>query len=368
MNSPKIGQAGPTARTLRATINNLVNNSQGCGLGGSVNIESGAFEFSSGSSRYACESCARQQAFTRECATCRRAPGNNVSFLAGRGDGVYSSVIFYGQGGLDALATVWVFDEHNAFSQSTLPAINSGLKDINVLSDLLMPGLVEYLDLPGIVVGEIDSSSPPLVASDVGMRIFDDAMVVVPWSEGHKYTVAVYFEPVISSLGLDIQLGADRDTLTGGFEESLRPRVAIAIDSTHASEILAIDKELAQRHDWARQHDAWATMAVASNLAESNGPAVAYNNGLLWLRYLGNAGMPALDRVSVLYVVEALGWFVQASAEGDDEATVQIQKLYARYGDTLLDPNLLGLAVTSRGFALTQEVEDFVRDVCAAAS
>ena len=218
--------------------------------------------------------------------------------------------------GLDALATVWVFDEHNAFSQSTLPAINSGLKDINVLSDLLMPGLVEYLDLPGIVVGEIDSSSPPLVASDVGMRIFDDAMVVVPWSEGHKYTVAVYFEPVISSLGLDIQLGADRDTLTGGFEESLRPRVAIAIDSTHASEILAIDKELAQRHDWARQHDAWATMAVASNLAESNGPAVAYNNGLLWLRYLGNAGMPALDRVSVLYVVEALGWFVQASAEG----------------------------------------------------
>lgn len=369
MNPPKIGQAEPTAPTLRASITNLATHSQGSGLGGSVNVESGAFEFSSRRSRYACESCADQRGFTRECATCGRAPGNNISFLAGRGDGVYSSVVFYGQGGLDALATVWVFDEHNAFSQSTLTAINSGLKGVDVLKDLLVPGLVEYLDLPGIVVGEIDSAdNESLVGSDVSMRIFDDAMVVVPWSEGHKYTIAVYFEPVISSLGLEIGLGGDRDGLTGGFEESLRPRVAIAIDSRYASEILSIDSELAERHDWARQHDAWATMPVASNLSASNGPAVAHNNGLLWLRYLEIAGMPALDKVSALYFVEALGWFVQASAEGDDEATVQIQKIYARYGSTLLDRNFLELAVISRGFALTHEVEEFVRDVCAAAT
>ena len=109
-------------------------------------------------------------------------------------------------------------------------------------------------------------------------------------------------------------------------------------------------------------------MAVASSLAESNGPAVTYMNGLLWLSYSEIAGMPALGNVSMVYAVEALSWFLQASAEGDDEAKVETQKLCARYGDALLDRSCLGLAVTSRGFAPTQEVEDFVRDVCAPAS
>ena len=367
MNPPKIGQPGSPGRTLLATINNLVSHSHGQGLGGAVNIESGTFEFSSGRSRYACESCVAQRGFTRQCGVCGRASGNNVSFLAGRGDGVYSSVVFYGQGGLDALASVWVFDEDNAFSQSILPAIDSGLKDVAIVRDLLLPGVDPFLDLPGVVVGEVASSEDGLAASDVAMRIFEDAMVVVPWSEERNYTVAVYFEPVTASFGSAVELGADRDWLTGGFEQSLRPRVAVAIDSVYASGILAIDDELAKRHNWARQHEAWATMAVASNLAKSNGPAVALNNGLLWLRYLESAGMPDFGKVSVVYAAEAMGWFLQASAEGDDEATVQIQRLYTRYGEALLERNFLGLAVTSRGFALTQEVEEFVRDVCGVA-
>lgn len=124
------------------------------------------------------------------------------------------------------------------------------MKDVDVLSDLLVSGLVEYLDRPGIVEGEIDSSEHVLVASDAGMRIFDDAMVVVPWPEGHEYAIAVYFGPVIAWLGLAVHMGADREALRGGFEESLRHRVAIEIDSMHASEILALDGQLAERHDW----------------------------------------------------------------------------------------------------------------------
>lgn len=205
------------SQSLRFTIANLVDNSLGSGLGGSVNIESGKFEFSSRQSRYSCEDCAGQLGFTRDCPTCGRESGNNVSFLAGRGDGVYSSVVFYGQASEQALATVLVFDEDNLFAQSTLSAIDSGLDDIDPLADLLVPNLGDYLDLPGTVVGGIDCSEGSLVASDAGLRIFEDAMVVVPWSEGYQYTVAVYWEPVIDSLGVALELGGDRDALTGGF-------------------------------------------------------------------------------------------------------------------------------------------------------
>lgn len=360
---PRPGSEGMT-QSLRFTIANLVDNSAGSGLCGSVNIESGKFEFSSLRSWYSCEDCAGQLGFTRDCPACGRGLGNNVSFLAGRGDGVYSSVVFYGQADEQVLATALVFDEDNSFAESTLTAIHSGLDDIDPVADLLVPNLGDYLDLPGTVVGEIDCSEGSLVASDAELRIFEDAMVVVPWSAGHQYTVAVYWEPVIDSLGTALALGGDRDALTGGFEESLRPRVAVAVDSRYASEILGVDKELAENHDWARQHSAWESMPVASNLLESNGPAVALNNGLLWLKYLEMSGMPDVNEDSAVYIVEALGWFIQAAAESDDVAVGKIQKLHTRYGDRILNPDFLEIVVTTRGFALTDELNQFVRDIC----
>jgi hypothetical protein len=358
--------SGVKPKTLRTTVENLLQNCAGLGPTGSVNVESGSFEFSEGFCRYACEACASYRGFTRECKRCGRAPGNNVSFLAGRGDGVYSSVTFYGAEGSEALAVLWIFDEDNAFSQASATALTNGLDKIDVSGDLLVPALADYLDLSGVMVGKIDASEAPLVSSDPMMTVIEDAMVTVPFSEGHSYSIALFFEPVLSSptVQMALRLGQSPEEITGGFKQSLRPRVAIAIQSDRADELLALDPELSANHDWERQHDGWATMQVAGNIGSSNGTAVAYNNGLLWRSFLERVGMGSTAPGVVVYLVEAMGWFVQAACEGDEDAKEQVRELNAHYDGKLIDPDFLGLAVTNRGFALTEELEAFVRDVC----
>jgi len=362
---PPSKRLGSGDMKLANVIQALIDHSRGSGLTGAVNIESGHLEFSAHPPGYSCASCADEPRFTVMCDTCGRRPGNNVSFLAGSGDGVYASVGFFAKTGIKMIAAVWILDDGNGFASATLPAVQSGFEGMDVAADLLVPALERYWNLSGEVIGEIDASDSALIVADRGMTIFEDALVSFPFSQGGTYKIVLFGEPVLlsESVGTALALGGDENSFTGGFPGSLLARVAIAVESSLADEIFPPLQDQPAGHDWDAQWAAWNTMLVNSNLAASNGPTAALNNGYLWLRFLEQQPPGSLEGLALIYVQECFGWFVQAACEGDEEAKEQVRALNARYDKKLVEPSFLSDVAAFRGFVLTPEVQEFISNL-----
>jgi len=361
---PPLERRGDGGMKLGDVVQALIDTSRGAGLTGAVNIESGYLEFSAHPPKYSCVLCADESQFSVTCDTCGRRPGNNVSFLAGSGDGVYASVGFFAKTGIQMTATVWVLDDGNGFASETLPVVQSGFEGMDVAADLLVPALDRYWNLSGEVVGEIDASDSALIVADRGMTIFEDALVSFPFSQGSKYQIVLFGEPVLlsESVELALALGGDESSFTGGFPGSLLARVAIAIESSLADELFSSGQNRPAGHDWIAQWAAWNKMLVISNLAASNGPTAALNNGYLWLRFLESQPPGSLEGLALVYVQECFGWFLQAACEGVEEAKEQMRTLNSRYDRKLVDSVFLRDVAAFRGFALTPELQEFVAD------
>jgi len=368
---PQESGFGNLDMTAGAAIQAVLDHSMGTSLAGAINIESGSVEFSSHPPKYACSACRDEKSFSVACDSCDRRPGNNVSFPAGDGDGAYASVGFYGSQGM--VAAVWLFDEHNSFAGEALTHIDTDIHVINPGTDLLFSALEKYVDLPGEIVGEIDASDRHLLVGDRGLRAAEDALVSHPFSEGLKYKIVVFAEPALagSVVAVHLGLGGDEEDYTGGFPESVRPRIAIAVESSLAEKIFPAAQDAQSNHDWDIQHGAWKNGRQNSNFAASNGPRAALSNGFLWLhliehhqRLLAQSPIPLDDFFNHIYVSECLGWFVQAALEGQESAENQIRSLSSLYPGELSEESFLRPALARRGMGLHPEVLEFVSKIC----
>jgi len=305
------------------------------------------------------------------CDSCDRRPGNNVSFPAGDGDGAYAALCFYSEATY-MVAAAWVFDENNGFAQAVLPSIDSDFSVIVPGNDLLFSALEKYVDLPGEIVGEIDASDRQLIVGDRGLRAAEDALVSHPFSNGLKYKIVVFAEPALASsiAAVHLALGGDEEDYTGGFPDSVRPRVAIAVESSLAEELFPLAQGAQSDHDWDAQLGAWKKGVQNSNLVASNGPRAALGNGFLWLHFIEQQRLreqrtvPLDDFLTDIYVSECLGWFVQAALEGQESAENQIRSLSSLYPGELSEESFLRFALARRGMGLHPEVLEFVSKIC----
>jgi hypothetical protein len=273
------------------------------------------------------------------------------------------------------VGAVWLFDEHNSFAGEALTHIDTDFHVINPGTDLLFSALEKYVDLPGEIVGEIDASDRHLLVGDRGLRAAEDALVSHPFSEGLKYKIVVFAEPALagSVVAVHLGLGGDEEDYTGGFPESVRPRIAIAVESSLAEKIFPAAQDAQSNHDWDIQHGAWKNGRQNSNFAASNGPRAALSNGFLWLhliehhqRLLAQRPIPLDDFYNHIYVSECLGWFVQAALEGEEPAENQIRSLSSLYPGELSEESFLRPALARRGMGLHPEVLEFVSKICEA--
>lgn len=342
--------------SVLSTIVNLNNSCSGIGLAGHVNVETGSLEMSAGLSPGRCNACLSYSGFARDCDACGRHPGNNLSFLAGLGDGVYPTFCFFRESGSALLGAVWIFDEGNKLANTTASVLNEGGANTDFLREFILPGLDDYQDLRGMIVGEIDATESYVSIQDPCWKPGDDAVLGLPFSGGARYSLAVFFEPASSSPTATVFLraGGGEESITGGFEGSVRPRVAILIETTRVNEVLKLDSESElNNHDWDAQFLAWEKAFQYSNV-HGNGAHCAKFNGLLWTSIVQrqeSLGGPIPD----VYISEALGWNIQSALNGDESAREQVNSLYLRYLERI-NEDMLSEICSVRGFLWDEEI------------
>lgn len=342
--------------TLLNTLLNLNNSCDVVGLAGHVNVETGSLEISAAPSPGRCDECIHYQGFARECQSCGREAGSNASFLAGLGDGVYPAFCFYSERGAALLGAVWIFDEGNRLAEATSFMADPEKLSTDLFREVLLPHLGDYESLPGLIVAEIDAVESWISAQDPNWEPGADAVLSLPFSGGARYSLALFFEAALDSptIAIFARAGGNTDNITGGFDQSLRPRAAILVDSAVAHTLFDLEPQSGlSNHDWAVQFDAWENSFQNSNV-NSNGPQCARFNGLLWSSFLQRQESLG-DDMPDLYVSEALGWNVQAALAGFSKSQGLIDSIYRNYRDTV-EKVTLETICSIRGFEVDSEV------------
>jgi hypothetical protein len=292
----------------------------GVGYAGSFNIESGWAEIASehfGS----CEVCSPQKALTRVCKSCGRAVGNNVGFLAGRGDGVYSGLSLMVDNRV--IGAVFLFDEDNAFAGSAAGEIARLIPEEslagNRFEELFVKACEPYMGSQGHLVGSIDAVSMEI--SDPGIAVGDLSQsghggftnTDVPFTNG-SFNVILYAEPITESpsVALAISLGSDEASFTMGYEDALRPRAAVVI----LPEFMHLAGPLEEGFDRQAQATVWHETLVAGNLAGGNAAVSSYYNGMFWA-IVAATQIPGPDTFWYLYATRAFGHFARGALLGD---------------------------------------------------
>lgn len=329
-------------------------------LGGTFNIETATAEVKS--DYFGSCDCSSLPTLTANCRECGRRDGNNVSFLSGRGDGVYSGICMSSDGGTSLLAAAYVFDEDNEFAARVAETIGTGSKN---WQRLLIDACEPYLDLPGSEIGQLTTNQQVglLIGDRSAGQNSEDAVVDHWFSGGSSFKVFIFVEPILDSAmaATAIALGGNASDYTGGYSESIRPRVALIVRTEFADRHMRSDRAL-RHHDWKRQAAAWNSGLVASNMAGGNNILSMYWNGVYWRsaqqQQLELVGEP--DDVWYMYGLTAFGWFVQGAMLGDDDCLNLMLEMNTESNGELAEVEQLEVALSRRGWSVTPEVLAFV--------
>lgn len=344
--------------SLLETIVALNNSCDAVGLAGHINVETGSIEVSTGLMPGRCEACIQSPLFSRDCVECGRKKGTHYSFQSGAGDGVYAGISFYSEQGTTVLGSLWLFDDTNKIATAT-SAINSreALRR-DIVGDLVLPHVGDFATLPGLVIGELDlgAANELLAIQDQNWEPLDDAVMLVPFSTCDRYTVALFFQPVVESAPAEVYraTGGDETNMTGGFPDSLYPRALVIVDSARADELLDLgNNESLISHDWSRQFSAWNTAFQQSNV-HRNGAQCALFNGRLWNAVLErqkdlDQHQESIPEINEIFFTDAFGWTLQASLNGLTEADALLSSLYQEHRESLDDETLAEICDV-RGF------------------
>ena len=264
---------------------------------------------------------------------------------------------------------MWLFDDNNALATATSDITSTEALTRDIVQDILLPNLGDFATLPGLVIGELDleGTGELLAVQDPNWKPLEDAVMQVPCSTCDRYTVALFFQPVVESAPAAVYraVGGDDANLTGGFPDSLYPRALVVIDSAHADELFDLENnEALTSHDWSRQFSAWNSAFQHSNV-HSNGANCALFNGVFWNAVLER--QQAFDQkqpanpMAQIYLMEAFGWTLQASLNGLTNADTLLSSLYQAHSESLDDETLVDIC-NLRGFQYTG-LNEFLAEV-----
>ena len=329
----------------------------GVALAGTLNIETGFAEFKS-KHFVDCESCIGSTTVVVNCTTCGRTTGNNVRFLAGRGDGVYSGITLLADDGV--LACVYVFDENNQMAEAILPQLNGETLLGNNFQITLIESIAEYLELPAFELGKIqatfnDTRDVGFVAADVqsGSRKF--ATVDHPLATG-SFSVYLFMEPILDSPSA--ALVEDKFLYDRGYSEAMRPRVALIVKKDFES-LLMRGVEIKEA-DWTKQLEVWNETLVMSNGVGGNDGVSNLYNGLFWIaaardqhQVMGESDEMGL--MEYLYGTRAFGYFIMGALCGDEDAR-DMASLQLAKSPELLDESIISDVLEPRGLKMSEEI------------
>jgi hypothetical protein len=340
---------------------------------GTFNVESGyaelRTEFFGG-----CDKCAQQTKPVRECKSCGRAEGNNVSFLAGRGDGAYSGLSL--QSGNSLMGAIYVFDEDNAFAMASAAELSrcDGLGSLrgSQFQQILIDACADYMYLEGFETGEIDAAQAGpfdacfTVADLASSRDSEFASVDHPFGN-MVYRAILFMEPIDASPAVQnaLSLGASTLDFTGGFENSMRPRVLLVLAEQVVESIVgAIDTP--SWFDWSTQGEAWRKTLVASNMVSGGNHTAIYYNGVFW--ELASMDQPTDSEINqtmwYLYATRAFGFFVQGAILGDSDCANRMRAQIDRSSNAeILDLEVLADSLNPRGWRVSDQILDQVTEL-----
>jgi hypothetical protein len=331
---------------------------------GTLNIEFGFAEFKS--QHFAeCESCGGSTSVVLNCDSCGRKSGNNLQFLAGRGDGVYSGItLLDGEG---VLACMYVFDEDNEMSEAILPQLNGRTLQGNNFQMTLFESIAKYFNLPAFELGNIQASfnearDVGFIAADSGSGSGKFATVDHPFSNGN-FTVYLFMEPIYGKAQQDLDKAFGVDNRFGydnGYKEAMRPRVAFIVKKDF--EDLVMQGVEIKKANWTKQSEVWKETSVMSNMSRIDG-APNFYNGLFWqtaaqdqLEIMGESD--EINEIEYIYRTRALGYFIMGALcgieEAKDLAMAQIDH-FSRY-EGMLSDELFSDALEPRGLEISDEI------------
>ncbi len=338
---------------------------------GTFNVESGYAELRTDYFG-ACDTCAHSIRPVRDCSRCGRHAGNNVNFLAGRGDGAYSGMSLIA--GDSLMGAIYVFDEDNAFAMASAAELSrcDGLGSLrgNQFQQMLIDACGDYMNLEGFEAGRIEAGralpfSTCFMISDLAAsRNSEFASVDHPFGNTN-YRAVLFMERIDASPAVQfaISLGASRSDFTGGFEDSMRPRVLLVLAEQFMDSILG-GMETPHSFDWLTQGQAWNNTLVFSNMVGGvNHTAAMYNNGIFW--ELASMDQPTDSEINrtiwYLYATRAFGFFVQGALLGDPDCAARMRAQIDRSANAeILDLDVLDSALIARGWDANEKILDQV--------
>lgn len=357
------------------SVNQLLNNLfaskkleiSGVSYAGTLNIESGLVEIKN---EYFsdCTTCDASNEISKNCKNCGRTQGNNLRFLAGRGDGVYSGLSFYINNQLAGV--IYVFDENNGMAEAFSSSIDWQIKPEANFQKSLIEAVEPYSDLDAFEAGTINSrfdyetvTSPGFIMGDLQASAAS-ATVDHAFATG-EYSVFLFMEPILNSLTVSVALGlgADSHSFDLGYKDAMRPRIALILKSNLKSKALKSIK--LQKVDWTRQSEVWANTMVASNIGGDNAGVSSLVNAKFWWsaleRQMNIAKSDADNYVSHLYHNRALGYMLSGALFGNEQCKTEIINSLAEDGPEGYTDDVLVEILKPRGLSISNEAREIVK-------
>jgi hypothetical protein len=331
------GTFGASFLKLKDQLAAVYDDQFGAAYAGSFNSETASMEIRTD----IFDSCDHHEEFIVSCDTCGRRPGNNISLLTGRGDGVYAGLNYsYSNDEMDAqerigehLASLYLFDQDIACAQSL---IRSGWAQPE---PLFIQHSAIYSELKGSVAGEVHTGADGFWVSDRSAHPGSkDVCVDHLGSENKTYVVVVFHEPIEESkMYYSPSAGEPAVDSEGKLKTPVRPRVVMIIDKQFATTVFGDFSDFSPV-PWEEQPHLWMNMIVASNASADNGLLGIVNDGMFWKNVLDRQAQISDEDfwINRQYRVQALGYFLQSALLGDQSSREPARDLIARTGSAPL--------------------------------
>lgn len=328
----------------------------GLGLAGSLNIESGFVEVKSDNFA-SCVSCESQNDVTRNCTACGRKSGNNLNFLAGKGDGVYAGVGLFD--GLHLFGAIYIFDEQNDFANSVAEDLLDGTLKGNQFQQKLVQALLQYSDLQGYEVGSVSANFEKVddlgfVLGDIDSAAGGFATVDHPFANGNYVTILFSESILARAKGMNFGQDFDTDEWDGGYKDAIRPRVALILDSKYSPKVLKNIR--LEATDWNLQSQSWKITKVEANIGKQNAGVTNLMNGLLWDAAAGDqAALEDFGIMHYTYATRAMGFFIQGALCGNEDC-VELARKQIEFDPDIMDEQVMSDCLAPRGISMDESI------------
>lgn len=331
------GTFGISFLKLRDSLSSLYSDRGLTSYAGSFNSETASMEIRT----EILDRCRHAEEFIANCDTCGRRPGNNISLLTGRGDGVYAGINYsysndemYAQERIgEHLASLYLFDQDIACAQSL---IRTGWSEPE---SLFFEHSAIYNELVGSVAGEIRTGADGFWVSDRrAHQGSKDVFIDHLGSENKTYVVVVFHEPIDESqMYYSPSAGEPAVDSDGKLKTPVRPRVVMIIEQQFAKAVFGEFSDFSSV-SWEEQPHLWMNMLVASNASTNNGLLGIVNDGIFWRTVVDRQSQFSDEGfwINRLYRVQALGYFLQSALLGDQASHEHARELIAGTGSSPL--------------------------------